>query len=349
MRRRVSPSRSPTGMCPAGDASGRSRVRRRSRASAADSASTAGRLGSIIIKLADLHQVREVVDTLLHALGARERFGRRPSEVLLEHLAGRRLLLVLDNCEHLLAAVGGPSAELLGELRDVQALVTSREPLESRGRGYFRLGPLGLPSGSGVGTVVHSTRGTCSSTGPPAADAGFALTPAAARAVARICHQLDGLPLALCLAAARVGASERERGGRGTDAARSFGNWIAADRVSPHQHSVRASFDWSYQLLEARERELLRWLSVFAGGFTVVSAHAVAGPLLDESEVRRLLDSLESKGLIMAVTAIGAGALGVPRDSPRTGFRVAGVWSPSRTRPSGSPPGVLPCLRGDRG
>jgi hypothetical protein len=72
---------------------------------------------------------------------------------------------------------------------------------------------------------------------------------------------------------------------------------------SGRHHSVRASFDWSYQLLEARERELLRRLSVFVGGCTVVSAHAVAGPLLDEGEVRRLLVSLEAKGLIVAVTA----------------------------------------------
>ena len=137
-----------------------------------------------------------------------------------------------------------------------------------------------------------------------AADAGFALTPAVARAVGRICHQLDGLPLALCLAAARVGAVSVSEMAEGLTR-RGRLDTIAADGGSPHHHSVRASFDWSYQLLEARERELLRWLSVFTGGFTVASAHAVSGSLSDEREVRRLLVSLEAKGLIVAVTARG--------------------------------------------
>jgi predicted ATPase/DNA-binding CsgD family transcriptional regulator len=260
---------------------------------------------AVVIEVASVASAEQLVDATLRAVGARERVGGRPSQVLLEHLAERRLLLVFDNCEHLVAAVGRVVRELLDGAPGLQALVASREPLRIAGEEVFRLGPLGLPEpGGGVGAVVRSDAGRLFVDRAAAADAGFALTPAAARAVARICHQLDGLPLALCLAAARVGALSVSEVAEGLTR-RGRLETIAADRVSPHQHSVRASFDWSYQLLEARERELLRWLSVFAGGFTVVSAHAVAGPLLDESEVRRLLDSLESKGLIMAVTAIG--------------------------------------------
>ena len=184
-------------------------------------------------------------------------------------------------------------------------LVTSREPLGIADEDVFRLGPLSLPEpGGGIGAVVRSDAGRLFVDRAAAADAGFALTPAVARAVARICHQLDGLPLALCLAAARVGALSVSEVADGL-MRRGRLDTIAADGGSPHHRSVRASFDWSYQLLEAPERELLRWLSVFAGGFTVVSAHAVAGSLVEEGEVRRLLGSLEAKGLIVSVRARG--------------------------------------------
>ena len=267
--------------------------------------SSAQHTPAVVIEVAGAASAEQLVDAALRAVGARERVGRRPSQVLLEHLAERRLLLVFDNCEHLAAEVGRVVRELLDGAPGLRALVASREPLGIAGEDVFRLGPLSLPEpGGGVGAVVRSDAARLFVDRAAAADAGFALTPAVARAVARICHQLDGLPLALCLAAARVGAVSVSEVAEGLTR-RGRLDTIAADGGSPHHHSVRASFDWSYQLLEARERELLRWLSVFAGGFTVASAHAVAGPLLDEGEVRRLLDSLEAKGLIMAVTARG--------------------------------------------
>ena len=267
--------------------------------------SSAQHTPAVVIEVAGAASAEQLVDAALRAVGARERVGRRPSQVLLEHLAERRLLLVFDNCEHLAAEVGRVVRELLDGAPGLRALVASREPLGIAGEDVFRLGPLSLPEpGGGVGAVVRSDAARLFVDRAAAADAGFALTPAVARAVARICHQLDGLPLALCLAAARVGAVSVSEVAEGLTR-RGRLDTIAADGGSPQHHSVRASFDWSYQLLEARERELLRWLSVFAGGFTVASAHAVAGHLLDEGEVRRLLDSLEAKGLIMAVTARG--------------------------------------------
>jgi predicted ATPase/DNA-binding CsgD family transcriptional regulator len=224
---------------------------------------------------------------------------------LLEHLAESRRLLVFDNCEHLVAAVGDLVRALLEGVPGLRVLVASREPLGIAGEEVFRLGPLSLPEPGGeVGAVVRSEAGRLFVDRAASVDPGFCLTPAVARAVTRICHQLDGLPLALCLAAARVGALSVSEVAEGLTR-RGRLDMVAADGGSSHHHSVRASFDWSYQLLEARERELLRSLSVFVGGFTVVSAHAVAELLLDEGEVRRLLDSLEAKGLIVAVTARG--------------------------------------------
>ena len=267
--------------------------------------SSAEHTPAVVIEVASAANAEQLVDAALRAVGARERVGRRPSQVLLEYLAERRLLLVFDNCEHLAAEVGNVVRELLDGARGLRVLAASREPLGISGEEVFRLGPLSLPEpGGGVGAVVRSDAGRLFVDRAAAADAGFVLTPAVARAVTRICHQLDGLPLALCLAAARVGAVSVSEVAEGLTR-RGRLDTIAVDGGSSHHHSVRASFDWSYQLLEARERELLRWLSVFAGGFTVASARAVAAPLLDEGEVRRLLDSLEAKGLIVAVKAIG--------------------------------------------
>ena len=184
--------------------SGKTRL---SREVAERAVSSAQHTPAVVIEVADTASAEELVDAALRAVRARERVGRRPSQVLLEHLAERRLLLVFDNCEHLAAEVGRVVRELLDGAPGLRALVASREPLGIAGEDVFRLGPLSLPDpGGGVGAVVRSDAARLFVDRAAAADAGFALTPAVARAVARICHQLDGLPLALCLAAARVGA-----------------------------------------------------------------------------------------------------------------------------------------------
>jgi predicted ATPase/DNA-binding CsgD family transcriptional regulator len=267
--------------------------------------SSAQQVPAVVIDVASVGSAEQLVDAALRAVGARERFGRRPLQMLLEHLADRRLLLVLDNCEHVLAAVGAVVPELLGGVPGLRVLVTSREPLGIDGEEVFRLGALALPElGGGVGAVVRSDAGRLFVDRAAAVDAGFALTPAVARAVARICHQVDGLPLALCLAAARIGALSASEVADGLTR-RGRLETVAAEGESGRHRSVRASFDWSYQLLEGAERGLLRRLSVFVGGFTVTAAQTVAAPALGEVEVRRLLESLEAKGLIMAVTARG--------------------------------------------
>jgi predicted ATPase/DNA-binding CsgD family transcriptional regulator len=252
----------------------------------------------VVVELSSVGNAEHLIDALLRAVGARERSGLRPAQVLREALAPRELLLVLDNCEHLVTILGPLVGDLLEAAPGVRALATSRAPLGIAGERVFRLGPLSLPEvGDGVGAVVRSDAGRLFVDRAVAVDAEFALTPAAARAVARICHELDGLPLALCLAAARVDmltASEIADGlaARGRlDGAPSRGD---ADR----HRSVRASLDWSYALLEAPERVLLRRLSAFSGGFTTAAAHAVAAPDLDEVQVRGHLHALEAKGLI---------------------------------------------------
>ena len=158
-----------------------------------------------IALLSSVADEEQLVEALLAVVGARERFGSRPTEVLFKRVAGRRLLLVLDNCEHLVAEVGRLTAVLLDAAPEVRVLATSREPLGIASEHVFRLGPLSLPDANGgVGAVVRSDAGRLFVDHAERIDPAFALMPTAAQAVARICRELDGLPLALGLAAARL-------------------------------------------------------------------------------------------------------------------------------------------------
>jgi predicted ATPase/DNA-binding CsgD family transcriptional regulator len=258
-----------------------------------------------LVELASIVNAEQLIDALLRAVGARERFGIRPTQVLLDSIAGRRLLLVLDNCEHLATAVGRVSAELLNAPSGVQLLATSREPLAITHESVYRLGPLSVPDGVSVSAVVRSDAGRLFVDRAACSNPAFALTPSVARAISRICHQLDGLPLPLTLAAARLDAisagevaealSRRNRLSEG-----------AGEAELPHHRSLRASLDWSYHLLGAEERSLLRRVSIFSGGFTTSSAAAVATDGWNETVVHMMLGDLEAKGLLMSVPARSA-------------------------------------------
>jgi predicted ATPase/DNA-binding CsgD family transcriptional regulator len=262
-------------------------------------------LDALVVELASVRTAERVADAVLRALGARERAGRTPTEVLLDSIAPRRALVVLDNCEHVVAEVRRLAVALLDAAPLVTVLVTSREPLGCAREVVFRLAPLSLPDAGGdVPAVVRSDAGRFFVDRAAAADPSFALTPSTARAVVRICHELDGLPLALSLAAAHVdqltpgdiaaGVSRRAR--------------LAAASVAdalPQHRSLRASLDWSHELLDERERVLFRRLCAFAGGFTAAAARAVAMPAASETDVRAVLETLEAKGLIVPMAAKG--------------------------------------------
>ena len=268
-------------------------------------ASRAEPLEAVVVELINAATASEVVDAALRAFGVREQSGRTPMQILLGSLAGRQLLLVLDNCEQLTMEVARLVASVLGNAPGARVLVTSRVPIGIAGEVVFQLGALSLPGCNGaVASVVCSDAGRCFVDRAVTVEPGFALTPTTAQAVVRICEELDGLPLALELAAARVkdmsameiadGLSRRGR----LDAPR-------GDAVAPQHRSMRASLDWSYGLLEDRECILLRRLSVFAGGWTVEAARAIAFPDASEAHVRGLLDGLAAKGLIVATAAGG--------------------------------------------
>lgn len=253
--------------------------------------------GSLLVALSDIKGEEQLVDALLAALGARERFGSTPMQVLIERISSRRLLLVLDNCEHLLDALRALTGQLLDGAPELQLLMTSREPLELDGESVFRLGSLGLPDAGDIGALMRSDAARLFIDRAARSDPTFALTPSTAQSVADICRELDGLPLALVLAAARLDTLSPEQVARGL---REHGHLsTVAERQQRSRHSsLRSSLDWSYHLLDERQRLLLRGLSVFAGGFSSAAAHAVATPDADPQRVHEDLEALEAKGLI---------------------------------------------------
>jgi predicted ATPase/DNA-binding CsgD family transcriptional regulator len=205
-------------------------------------------------------------------------------DALVTLLAPRQLLLVLDNCEHLLPGLDGLCGALLQGADDVRVLATSREPLGVSGESRHRLGPLRLPTGAGEpaeAVELFADRARM-------ADPGFSLDGPAAAAVVRLVTRLDGLPLAIELAAARVEAlgvgqlaDRLEEGFRLLD---------GPDRMAAERHrTLAATAEWSYRLLDEPDRRVFRMLSVLPGPFTLEAARAVAGPAA-EPAVLRLVD-----------------------------------------------------------
>jgi predicted ATPase/DNA-binding winged helix-turn-helix (wHTH) protein len=206
----------------------------------------------------------EIIENSLHSLVAK--------------LRDRRMLLVLDSCEHVVEAAAGLAAVLLSGAPGVCILATSREPLRVAGEGEYRLGPLSGPQPSAGLTAAEvaafpAVQLFVERVGAIVED--FALTDANAPAIAEICRRLDGLPLAIEFAAPRVEVlGVDDLAARLDDSLQLLG---ARRRTTvPRHRTMRAVVDWSYGLLADDEQEFLRSLGIFAGGFTVEAAAAVA-------------------------------------------------------------------------
>ena len=251
-----------------------------------------------VVELAEVRSADGVLGALLHAFGAREPGRQSSMEAVLEIVRSRPTLILMDNCEHLRSTVGTLVTSMTNAISELRVLVTSREPLGISGETVFKLGPLSLPDPTGdVAAVVRSDAGRMFVDRAVATEPTFALTPSTARAVTRICHDLDGLPLGLGLAAARVKGTSLDEIAEGLSRRVRLSASPGDNMLSQHR-SIRASLDWSYQLLDGAERKLLRAVSTFAGGWTVAQAQAVALPEADETDVHQLIGSLEEKGLI---------------------------------------------------
>jgi predicted ATPase len=259
--------------------------------------------GVWLVELGALADPALVVPTVARAVGAGERGGQPLLEALLAHVRGKRLLLVLDNCEHLVEACAELLEHVLGAGPGASVLATSREALRIGGEVVYRVSPFPLPPESfamAPEQLARSPAGELFVARARAADPEFAVAAADAETVARICRHLDGNPLAIELAAARVAAlplSEIEaRLASGPLHVLTSGRRTA----QPRQQTLGALIDFSHELLSAAEQALLRRLAVFAGPFDLAAAHAVCvgGPVGAE-DVADLLAGLVDKSLVL--------------------------------------------------
>ena len=236
------------------------------------------------------------------ALDVREVPGRALTEVLVEYLRPRKMLLVLDNCEHLIEACAVLAGTLLPSCPDLHVLATSREALGIAGERVWLVPSLSLPEPDPLPPVEELRRYEAVRLfveRAEATSAGFALTDQNASDVARACRRLDGIPLAIELAAVRVKVlSVGQIVGRLDDRFRLL---TGGSRTAlPRQRTLRATIDWSHDLLDEDERTLFRRLSVFAGGFTLAAAEEVcADKILEGGEVLDLLSLLVDKSLVV--------------------------------------------------
>jgi predicted ATPase len=225
------------------------------------------------------------------AAGLSERAFRRLDDQLVEHLAGRHLLLVLDNCEHVAQAAAVLAERLLKQTRGVTLLATSRERLEVDGEHVWQVRPLPVSGHDAPAVRLFLDRAR-------AADPAVARQDPDIAAVAGLCASLDGLPLAIELAAARLpGTTVSELAGNLRDR---FGLLTVGRRADGRHRSLRAVVDWSYEQLTPGQQDLFGQLAVFHGSFDAAAASAVADGPGDLAAVTRLLLHLADRSLVTA-------------------------------------------------
>lgn len=256
--------------------------------------------------LAELASIRDpalIPTTVAQTLGVRERAGTPPTEALRAHLKSRQVLLILDNCEHLLDSCAQLVNTLLPGARSTTILATSREPLRVAGEQTYALQPLSLPGLEAKAEAVRQSEAVQLFVERVQRQLPEFELAGRSTAVVGICTHLDGIPLALELAAARTRSLSVEQlnerlGDR-------FRLLTSGSRTAlPRQQTLRATLDWSYDLLSEDERIVLRRLSVFPGSFNVEAASAVAADAsIDGFAVIDLLSRLVERSLVVADTS----------------------------------------------
>ncbi|MSP12497.1 MAG: adenylate/guanylate cyclase domain-containing protein, partial [Chloroflexi bacterium] len=268
--------------------------------------------GVWLVELAPLADPALVPQAVATALGVREESGRPLLATLTDYLRAKHLLLILDNCEHLVAACIQVAEALLRACPHLKMLATSREALGITGESIFHVPSLPLPDPLRLPPVETLTQYEAIRLfidRAVAVKSDFTVTNANAPAVAQICHRLDGIPLAIELAAARVRALSVEQISKRLDDR--FRLLTGGSRSAlPRQQTLAALIDWSYNLLTAPERALLQRLSVFAGGWSLEAAEQVCADVGQDSghprdvvlssEVLDLLTRLVDKSLVNA-------------------------------------------------
>jgi predicted ATPase len=255
--------------------------------------------GTCLVELADLRQPDLVVSRVAARIGVGEEPGRPLLDTLADALRPRRLLLLLDNCEHLIDACAQVCQQLLAGSPGLRVLATSREPLRVAAETVYQVPP--LPVGPADGPASDAWRYEAIALfadRAAAAQPRFSVGPGNAAAVAALCRGLDGMPLAIELAAVWVRTLSVEQ--LTERLADRFSLLTSGDRTAPARHrALRATIDWSHDLLTPAEQVLLRRLSVFAGWSLEMAEEICAGPDMPASGVLDLLAALVDKSLVV--------------------------------------------------
>jgi predicted ATPase/DNA-binding NarL/FixJ family response regulator len=260
--------------------------------------------GAWFVELGDVRQPEHVVARVAAAVGTHEERGRPLLDTLADSLRHRRAVLVLDNCEHLVNTCAAMCKHLLARSPSLQMVCTSREPLRVAAEAVWQVPPLALPAvvpppgdSDSMARLRDFDAIRLFATRAAAATPAFTLSPANAAAVAKICQALDGLPLAIELAAAWVRVLSVDQIAARLD--RRLALLTSADRSVPaRQQTLRATFDWSYDLLSGPEQIMLRRLSVFPGWSLDMAEQVCADDSLPAADVLDLLTALADKSLI---------------------------------------------------
>jgi predicted ATPase/DNA-binding SARP family transcriptional activator/DNA-binding CsgD family transcriptional regulator len=259
--------------------------------------------GVWLVELAPLSEGKLVPPAVAKAVGVPEQSARSLADALVETLRAKEMLLVLDNCEHLVEAAARLVAVLLDSCPRLRILATSREALSVAGESRWPVPTLSVPDprrSPTVGELERSESARLFAERARHRHPSFTMGSENARAVAEICRRLDGMPLAIELAAARVGTLSVDQISEKLED--SLKLLTRGDRTAvPRQRTLRGTLDWSHELLSEPEQKLLRRLSVFAGGWTLEAAEAVGwGNDIEQGETLDLLSGLVEKSLVVS-------------------------------------------------
>ncbi len=257
--------------------------------------------GAWIVELAPVSDPELVLGAVADIWNLRAGEGTTLDGVLLHYLSTRRLLLIIDNCEHVVDAAAALVDRIVKAGYATTLLVTSREPLGVPGETVYRVPSLGLPEADGGGDASTAESVLLFLDRARTVRPDLSMTPEDLEAVARICRRLDGMPLGLELAAARLRTlSPIDLADRLDDSFRILTG--GARTAMPRQRTLQATIDWSHEMLSDAERTVFRRLSTFAGGFDIPAAEAVcAGGAVEEFDILDHVDSLLAKSLVMAL------------------------------------------------
>ena len=257
--------------------------------------------GAWFVDLGPLTDATLVAAKLAGVLGVPEQPGRSLPQSLIAACGDRQVLVILDNCEHVIGEAAGVVDQLVRGCPRMIILATSREPLAIEGEHLYRVPSLFVPpAGADLDRLLACDAVRLFADRGRQQRSDFAVDPQNASAVGRLCRRLDGIPLAIELAAARLRTLHLEEIDNRLD--QRFRLLTGGHRITPpRQRTLQALIDWSYDLLNPEEQEMLERLSVFAGGFDLHSAEAVAGAGLDSSVgVLDRLAALVDKSLLQA-------------------------------------------------